>query len=194
MSQKDKLKWDKKYQETTSLLKDREPGENLKKIVEKTKGKKALDVASGAGRNSIYLANNGFDVEALDISSVALEVLNNKGFKNISCKLVDLDEYEIPKNNYDLIVMTNFLDRNLIPKLSNALKIDGVLFIETYMEDELNEKPSSNPDFLLKKDELKTFFNDNFELLVYDEFLNTEELYKMKKQFIAIRKLKEKFE
>ena len=194
MSQKDKLKWDKKYQETTSLLKDREPSENLKKIVEKTKGKKALDVASGAGRNSIYLANNGFDVEALDISSVALEVLNNKGFKNISCKLVDLDEYEIPKNNYDLIVMTNFLDRNLIPKLSNALKIDGVLFIETYMEDELNEKTSSNPDFLLKKDELKTFFDDNFELLVYDEFLNSEELYKMKKQFIAIRKLKEKFE
>lgn len=194
MSQKDKLKWDKKYQETTSLLKDREASENLKKIVEKTKGKKALDVASGAGRNSIYLANNGFDVEALDISSVALDVLNNKGFKNISCKLVDLDEYEIPKNNYDLIVMTNFLDRNLIPKLSNALKIDGVLFIETYMEDELNEKPSSNPDFLLKKDELKTFFDDNFEFLAYDEFLNSDELYKMKKQFIAIRKLKEKFE
>ena len=108
MSLKDKLKWDKKYQETTSLLKDREPSENLKKIVEKTNGKKALDVASGAGRNSIYLANNGFDVEALDISSVALEVLNNKGFKNISCKFVDLDEYEISKNSYDLIVMTNF--------------------------------------------------------------------------------------
>ena len=194
MSLKDKLKWDKKYQETTSLLKDREPSENLKKIVEKTNGKKALDVASGAGRNSIYLANNGFDVEALDISSVALEVLNNKGFKNISCKFVDLDEYEISKNSYDLIVMTNFLDRNLIPKLSAALKINGVLFIETYMEDELNEKPSSNPNFLLKKDELKTFFDDNSELLAYDEFLNSDKLYKMKKQFIAIRKLKEKFE
>ena len=194
MSQKDKLKWDKKYQETTSLLKDREPSENLKKIVEKIKGRKALDVASGAGRNSIYLAINGFDVEALDISQVALDVLNNKGFKNISCKLVDLDEYEIPKSSYDLIVMTNFLDRNLIPKLSAALKINGVLFIETYMEDELNEKPSSNPDFLLKKDELKTFFDDDFELLAYDEFLNNDELYRMKKQFIAIKKLKENFE
>lgn len=194
MSQKDKLKWDRKYQETTSLLKDREPSENLKKIVEKIKGRKALDVASGAGRNSIYLAINGFDVEALDISQIALDVLNNKGFKNISCKLVDLDEYEIPKSSYDLIVMTNFLDRNLIPKLSAALKINGVLFIETYMEDELNEKPSSNPDFLLKKDELKTFFDDDFELLAYDEFLNNDELYRMKKQFIAIKKLKENFE
>jgi len=194
MAQQDKIKWDKKYKETTSLLEDREASENLIKIVGKIKGKKALDVASGAGRNSIYLAINGFDVEAIDISCVALEVLNNKGFKNISCKLVDLDEYEIPKNSYDLIVMTNFLDRNIIPKLSNALKIDGVLFIETYMEDELNEKPSSNPDFLLKKGELKTFFDDNFELLDYDEFLNNDELYKMKKQFIAIRKLKENLE
>jgi len=190
MSQKDKLKWDKKYQETTSLLKDREASENLKKIIEKTKGKKALDVASGAGRNSIYLAINGFDVEALDISSVALDVLNNKGFKNISCKLVDLDEYEVPKNSYDLIVMTNFLDRNIIPKLSISLKPDGILFIETYMEDDENEKPPSNPDFLLKKDELKTFFDNAFELLDYDEFFNKEnELYRMKKQFIAIKKI-----
>ena len=54
----------------------------------------------------------------------------------------------------------------------------------------INEKPSSNPDFLLKKDELKTFFDDAFEVLDYDEFLNEEnELYRMKKQSIAIRKL-----
>ena len=67
---------------------------------------------------------------------------------------------------------------------------DGVLFIETYMEDEMNEKPASNPDFLLKKNELKTFFDDNFELLDYEEFFNEDnELYKMKKQFIAIRKI-----
>ena len=99
-------------------------------------------------------------------------------------------EYEVPENSYDFIVMTNFLDRNIIVKLSNALKNDGILFIETYMHDIINEKPSSNPDFLLKKDELKTFFDDAFEVLDYDEFLNEEnELYRMKKQSIAIRKL-----
>ena len=190
MALKDKIKWDKKYQETASLLRDREPSEKLKKIVEKVKGKKALDVASGAGRNSIYLATNGFEVEALDISQIALDVLNNKAYKNISCKLVDLDEYDVPQNSYDLIVMTNFLDRNIIPKLSIALKTNGILFIETYMEDEENEKPPSNPDFLLKKGELKTFFDDTFELLDYGEFFNEDnELYKMKKQFIAIKKI-----
>lgn len=190
MALKDKIKWDKKYQEIASLLENRKPSEKLIKIIEKVKGKKALDVASGAGRNSIYLAINEFDVVALDISEIALESLNNKGYKNIYCKLVDLDEYEIPKNSYDLIVMTNFLDRNIIPKLSNALKTDGILFIETYMEDDENEKPPSNPDFLLKKGELKTFFDDTFELLDYDEFFNEEnELFRMKKQFIAIKKI-----
>lgn len=114
-------------------------------------------MASGAGRNSIYLASKGFDVEAIDISQVALNELDKKGFSNITCKLVDLDEYEVSKNTYDLIIMTNFLDRNLIPKLASALKTDGILFIETYMHDEINEKPSSNPDFLLQKGELKSF-------------------------------------
>ena len=190
MAQKDEIKWNKKYQDRPSLLEERKPSGKLIQIIKKVKGKKALDIACGAGRNSIYLAINGFDVESLDISQVALDVLKNKGFENISCKLIDLDEYEVPVNSYDFIVMTNFLDRNIIPKLSNALKSDGILFIETYMDDIVNEKPSSNPDFLLKKDELKTFFNDSFEVLDYDEFLNEKnELYRMKKQSISIRKI-----
>ena len=190
MAQKDQIKWNKKYQDTPSLLEERKPSGKLIQIIKKVKGKKALDIACGTGRNSIYLASNGFDVLALDISQVALDALKNKGFENISCKLVDLDEYEVSSNSYDFIVMTNFLDRNIIPKLSNALKSDGILFIETYMHDIVNEKPSSNPDFLLKKDELKTFFDNAFEILDYDEFLNEEdELYRMKKQSIAIRKL-----
>ncbi|MBP7769740.1 MAG: methyltransferase domain-containing protein [Aliarcobacter sp.] len=189
MAQKDEIKWNKKYQEKPTLLEIKEPSFKLIKAIENIKGKKALDIASGAGRNSIYLASKGFDVEALDISSVALEALNSKGIKNIKCKLVDLDTYEIEKNYYDLIVMTNFLDRNIILKLKEALKKEGVLFIETYTEDEINEKPTSNSGFLLKKEELLTFFDNSFEVLEYDEFLNgAEELYKMKKQSIIVRK------
>lgn len=190
MAQKDEIKWNKKYKEIPSLLQTREVSKKLMQIVQKAKGKKALDIASGAGRNSIYLASKGFDVEALDISSVALDALKSKDIKNITCNLVDLDVYEIPNNSYDLIVMTNFLDRKLIPKLKMALKEDGILFIETYMDDEVNEKAPSNSDFLLRKDELLSFFDDNFEVLDYDEFLNeAEELYKMKKQSIFVRKI-----
>lgn len=191
MALKDKLKWDEKYKNTPKLLEDRDPSEKLILAMTKTNGNRALDIACGAGKNSIYLAKNNFLVDALDISEVALKSLDNKNLKNITTNLVDLDEYKPTENSYDFIVKTNFLDRTLIPKLANALKKNGVLFIETYMEHPSNEKESSNPDYLLKKEELKTFFNDEFEILDYNEFDNDiTELYKMKKQSIIVKKYK----
>ncbi len=191
MAQKDKIKWDKKYQNTPALLQHREPSKKLVQIIDKIQGTKALEVACGTGRNSIYLAKKDFEVEALDISQVALDTLNTQEDKNITTKLIDLDEYTPPLNSYNFIVMTNFLDRTLIPKLLQALKKDGILFIETYMDHKINEKPSSNPEFLLKAGELKTFCDEDFEILEYEEFLNDSyELYKMMKQSIVVRKIK----
>jgi 2-polyprenyl-3-methyl-5-hydroxy-6-metoxy-1,4-benzoquinol methylase len=190
MSQQDKLKWDKKYKNTPSLLKERKVSEKLVQIVPLLKGKRVLDIACGTGRNSIYLAKEGFEIEALDISQIALDTINSKNYTNITTKLIDLDSYFPSLNNYTLIMMTNFLDRTLIPKLIKALKKDGILFIETYMHYELNTKPNSNPNFLLKAEELKSYFNEKFEILEYDEFLNeNNELYKMMKQSIIVRKI-----
>ena len=53
MALNDKIKWDKKYKETPKLLEDRNPGEKLILAISKTSGKKALDIACGAGKNSI---------------------------------------------------------------------------------------------------------------------------------------------
>lgn len=190
MANKDKEKWNKKYKDTPKLLEARDPSRKLLDIIKYCKGNKALEIACGAGRNSIFLAKQDFKVIALDISEVALETLNKKKIANINTKIVDLDNFTPELNTYDLIVMTNFLDRDIIPSLKEALKKDGILFIETYMEDEENEKPNANPAFLLKKDELKIFFQDNFEILDYDEFFNeTYELYRMKKQSITAKKL-----
>ena len=190
MAIEDKIKWDEKYTKTPKLLENRDPSEKLVNIVKKVDNKKALEIACGSGRNSIFLAKQGYIVDALDISEVALETLNNKNIPNINAQLVDLDHYTVAKNSYDMIVMTNFLDRKLISQLKDALKKDGILFIETYMEDKENEKQNANPNFLLKKGELKSFFDVGFEILNYDEFFNeTYELYRMKKQSICVKKI-----
>ncbi len=190
MATKDKIKWDKKYQENPVLLENRDVSKKLKYVVNNIQDKMALDIACGAGRNSIYLANFGFKVDAFDISEVAINTLKEKNIENISTQVIDLEGFIPTTNHYDLIVMTNYLDRELIPHLSLALKQNGVLFIETYMDHEDNNKPNSNPAFLLQKDELKTFFNDEFEVLEYDEFDNESyEMYRMKKQVIAVKKL-----
>ncbi len=190
MAIEDKEKWNKKYKNTPELLANRPQSYKLSNIINYAKGLDALDVACGSGRNSIFLANSGFNVTSVDISEVALDSLNEKNNPKIKTQLVDLDTHKFDENSYDLIIMTNFLDRKAIPKLVKALKKDGVLFIETYMFHEENEKPPSNPDFLLKEGELKSFFDEKeVEILEYDEFFNESfELYKMRKQAIAIRK------
>ena len=190
MAIKDEIKWNKKYKENPKLLQDRDASKKLQEIINLTSGKNALEIACGSGRNSIYLANQGFQVSALDISKVAIDRLEEKNHKNIKTQVIDLEGYKPEENSFDLIVKTNYLDRDIIFNLAKALKQKGILFIETYMDDKENNKPNSNPNFLLKKNELKTFFNKNYEILDYQEFDNKKnELYRMKKQAIVVRKL-----
>ncbi len=190
MSAKDRQKWDKKYKETPKLLQPREASKKVVKFSDRCEGKKALDVACGSGRNSLYLASIGFDVESVDISQVALDVLKEKNIENIHTKLLDLDDYAPAKESYDLIIKCNYLQRDMIKKLSFALKKGGVMIVETYMNHESNTKPNSNPDFLLQKDELKSFFDENFKILEYEEFDNEAyEIYRMKKQSIVVKKV-----
>jgi len=190
MAKKDEIKWNEKYKTTPKLLLKRDVSINLKKAIKYAKVGLALDVACGAGKNSVYLAKNEFKVESYDISQVALNTLDERNHDNITTFCKDLDDFTPIKNRYDFIVMTNFLDREIIPKLAKALNKNGILFIETYMHHDSNEKKSSNPDFLLSEGELKTFFSDEYEILDYNEFDNgKDELYKMRKQSITVKKV-----
>lgn len=194
MSLQDKQKWDKKYLHKPILLLPRDASVNLQKHMDILSKGKALELACGNGRNTMYLAENGFTVDALDIAQLALDALSiqvkTKKLEdkvNLSC--VDLDKYNFKEDNYDLVVMTNFLDRDLVQKAKKALKIGGVFFVETYMLDENNEKENSKETNLLQANELKEIFND-FEILSYDEFDNEKhEIYKMKKQYILAKRI-----
>ncbi len=189
MSIEDRKKWDKKYQENIELLEIREPSLFVKKFAKATKGVDALDLACGVGRNALYLENIGFRVDAIDISPVALNTLKSRSKGNINLIEADLDDF-IPSKKYDLILMCNFLDRDLIDRSKEYLNSGGVYIVETYIEDKDNQKSNSNPNFLLKKDELLKIFKDGFEVLEYKTFWNESyELYKMKKAAIAVKKI-----
>lgn len=189
MAQKDKEKWDKKYSNTPRLLEDRNPSAKLVEALKYTKGQKVLEIACGTGRNSIYLAQNGFNIDAYDISDVAINHLKSLNIENLNTFQKDLENFSPKENEYDLIVQTNYLDREIFPNLKKALKKDGIIIIETYMNHEENEKPPSNPTFLLQENELKDIFSD-FEILAYEEYFNEKyELYKMRKQSIIAKRV-----
>lgn len=114
---------------------------------------RALDIASGAGRNSLFLAELGYEVDALDISDAALSSL--KDLPNIMPLCVDLDTFDIPRNRYNLILNIRFLQRRLFPQIIEGLVDGGMLIFEAYL---LDIKPVSGKphrrEFMLRPNEL----------------------------------------
>ncbi|MEA3372794.1 MAG: methyltransferase domain-containing protein [Campylobacterota bacterium] len=160
----DKVRWNQKYKSCAM------PGyvaPVVKNYLKYANVGRALDIACGTGRHTNYLAEHGYSVDAVDISDYALsQIPFSDKIRTIEA---DLDGYEIPKESYDLIINCNFLERNHFPMMIEALKPAGLLIFETFLEAEGEgfHQPS-NPDFLLKHNELLHAF-ESLEIIHYEE-------------------------
>ena len=134
-------------------------------------GGKALDFASGLGVNALLLAKHGFDTYAWDISNIALEKLKHHATLNklsITTEIRDVEQYPPCSNSFDIIVVANFLHRPSFSALLAALRPQGLLFYQTFVEDKASQIGPTNPKFLLKKNELLALCK-GLEVLVYRE-------------------------
>jgi len=131
----------------------------------------ALDLACGRGANAICLAENSLNVTAWDISTSALEYLSHyakgKGL-TINSETRDISLHPPEADTFDVIVVSRFLDRNLINDIRNAVKPDGLIFYQTFIKDKVSDTGPGNPDYLLDKNELLLFFND-WQIIFYQE-------------------------
>ncbi len=190
MAAQDRIKWNRKFTDKPELTQPRPPSAMVAEYYRKAPGNIALDLACGGGRHTLFLSEKGFYVDAVDISDVALQKLAGRIDPN-QVRLIeaDLDEFVPEPGRYDLIVITNYLDRDLIRRTQKALHSGGLMIVETYMQDSENEKEDANPAYLLQRGELPTLFGEDFEIMAYREFWNEAyELYRMKKAAIAVRK------
>ena len=132
---------------------------------------RALDIAAGKGRNAIFLAEQGFDVVATDVSRVALDEARQRAAGkslSISWQQADLEQIELPKTTFDLIVSFNYLQRSLIPQIKTALAPGGHVTFETYLIGQEVIGHPKNPAYLLRHNELLELFRD-FRVLSYRE-------------------------
>jgi 2-polyprenyl-3-methyl-5-hydroxy-6-metoxy-1,4-benzoquinol methylase len=152
---------------------DTKPSQFLRDNIDLLPVGRALDIAMGRGRNAIYLASRGFDVEGIDISPEAIRTalgLAQKADVTIKAEVADLQgSYSIKKEYYDVIICFNYLQRQLIPSIKDGVRTGGVVVYETFIVDqaELFGKPR-NPDYLLKHNELLDMFRE-FRCLRYRE-------------------------
>lgn len=151
---------------------DLEPAQFLVENIGLLSEGKALDLAMGNGQNTIYLAEMGFEVEGIDISSEAVSMAMESAERvgvSIKALIADLeDKYYIEKEAYDLIICFNYLQRSLIPQIKHGLRKGGMIVYETFIIDQARFGKPSNPDFLLKYNELLDMFRD-FRCLRYRE-------------------------
>jgi SAM-dependent methyltransferase len=130
----------------------------------------ALDLACGIGGNAFFLADKGLHVDAWDISPVVIEqVKNNIGSRSIQATVVDINEAPFPTKYYDVITVSRFLNRNIIPHLIGALKKEGLIFYQTFTLEKAQTGGPSNPTFLLKKSELLTLFSSLSPVIYHEE-------------------------
>jgi 2-polyprenyl-3-methyl-5-hydroxy-6-metoxy-1,4-benzoquinol methylase len=165
MTAQDRVRWDQVYKAKHD---DFPPPDPLlfefTPPVEEDTGFRALDVAAGLGQNGMWLAAQGYTVDMIDVSRVALlkaqEEMGRRKLRTINLYQVDLDTYEIPVESYELVCVFRFLARDLFPKLRNAVRPGGRILYQTFNTNYLETVPDFNPAYMLGVGELAGYFAD----------------------------------
>lgn len=180
MSTDEQLRWNQRYAESPSSW--IEPDDFLIRACEEflasTTPGFALDVAGGAGRNSVWLAQRGWRVKLVDISDVALRLAREKFDTaaphegSLETESVDLNSVEdLGARRFDLITVFYFLRRELFPAICSALKPGGTLIYRTYTIDRMKAPGGpSDPQYLLQPNELLHAFR-SLRVLHYHEMV-----------------------
>lgn len=129
----------------------------------------ALDLACGTGRNSLWLAANGWRVTAVDGSSNAISILRDRLRElslEVNARVADLqqEEFRIGVAAWDLIAICFYLQRNLFEPAKQGVKPGGLIVATPHLI-ETGQEPTASR---LPPGELRTYFK-GWEILHYHE-------------------------
>ncbi len=178
--------WDERYS-NKEFVYGTLPNEFFKEQLDKLQPGKILMVGEGEGRNAVYAAKLGWQVDAIDSSAMARE----KGLKlaehnnvSINYQVADIHQYSFQENAYDAIGII-FLHINesqkeseiLYKKLNKSLRKNGRIILELFSKNQLG-KTSGGPqdlDLLCSVEQIhKNFSQLEHELLREENILLSE--------------------
>jgi SAM-dependent methyltransferase len=153
--------WDKRYVQGEHI--NDEPHPLITKIASNLQPGRALDVACGPGRHAMWLAERGWAVTAVDSSGVAIEILQQRaGARGLMIDSIAADlekrEFAIAPESYDLIIVCNYLQRDLFPAIRSGTRGGGIVIAIIAMLDDDPQVRPMNPVYLLNPGELRAQF------------------------------------
>ena len=178
--------WNERYS-TKDYIYGTRPNQFFKEQIEKLNAGKILMVGEGEGRNAVYAAKLGWQVDAIDSSSVAKDkalMLAEQNKVSINYQVADIHSYNFPDNIYDAVGIV-FLhinesekeNKRLHIKFTNTLKKKGRIILELFSKNQLG-KNSGGPqdlDLLCSIEQIrKNFPIFKNELLLEENILLSE--------------------
>ena len=144
-------KWEERYR-LPEYWAGKEPAEFLKEVLPwLAPGGTALDVAMGEGRNSVFLAQQGWRVAGVDAASAALakaeSLARERGVwvarwtsgisvlprhPGLLLHQADLETDALPAGPFGVVTCFNYLQRSLFRSLEERVALGGYLVYETY--------------------------------------------------------------
>ena len=132
---------------------------------------RALDLACGRGGNAILLARQGLDVVAWDIADVPVAALQDAALEqrlSVQAVVRDVETSPPAPESFDVITVSYFLDRAIIPALVAALKPGGLIYYQTFTNERVSGRGPQQAGYRLGEQELMQLFS-GLQILVYRE-------------------------
>lgn len=170
MSDSDRDRWNEKYREGRAGSADASAHLPTVAHLLPPSGR-ALDVAGGAGRHAIWLAQRGLDVTLADISDEALRIARRRAaIADVALTAVraDLIEEPFPAGPWNLIVSFHFLHRPLFDAFREHLAPGGILVFVQATKSNLERFERPSPNHLLEDGEAPSLAA-GLEILHYEE-------------------------
>ena len=169
MAKSDRDKWNKRYAEDS--YRKGNPVTLLENWIEHIPRGKAIDIACGSGRNALFMAQAGFDVDAIDISSEGLKkAYDNARKQGLNINWIEYD-LERPYNfdtDYQLIVVMWYVNLPLISRLCDCMAPGAYLICEEHMLSDCDVAGPRNPDFRVAPGQLREMVS-GLDILLYEE-------------------------
>lgn len=129
-------------------------------------GSHVLDVACGSGRHVRWFAQRGCVVTGVDRDAAAVAPLHE--LANVTVADIENSPWPFADRQFDVVVVTNYLWRPLLPTLIAAVAPGGLLLYETFAQGNEQFGRPSRADFLLKSGELLQSIEGRLEVLGYE--------------------------
>ncbi len=123
-------------------------------------GRNALDLAMGAGRHARAAAEHGFQAFGVDRDFDRVRLARVGSLAHARLWVADLEVAPLPRDQFDLIICTNYLQRTIWPAVRDAVRDDGFVIYETFTVAQLAYPTGPrSPDHLLRPGELRAVFD-----------------------------------